>query len=161
MAKKAMWLTKETPFVHIRCKRNLGWLYWCRSKTVIASQAFAKISMRLVPNQEWEHITELFTKHFKSIAPDSVCVTPITEVRAVTPSVTRPLTWLIRRLLSSGYSCSFWRKYSYCSFVWKELKAKQSYWFDSDAIHSKRTFRIFNYLKGMKLFRCFTNILLS
>jgi acetylornithine deacetylase/succinyl-diaminopimelate desuccinylase-like protein len=38
------------------------------AKTVIASQAFAKISMRLVPNQEWEHITELFTKHFKSIA---------------------------------------------------------------------------------------------
>jgi hypothetical protein len=28
--------------------------------------------MRLVPNQEWEHITELFTKHFMSIAPDSV-----------------------------------------------------------------------------------------
>jgi hypothetical protein len=28
-------------------------------------KAFAKISMRLVPNQEWEHITELFTKHFK------------------------------------------------------------------------------------------------
>jgi acetylornithine deacetylase/succinyl-diaminopimelate desuccinylase-like protein len=25
------------------------------AKTVIASQAFAKISMRLVPNQEWEH----------------------------------------------------------------------------------------------------------
>jgi acetylornithine deacetylase/succinyl-diaminopimelate desuccinylase-like protein len=35
------------------------------AKTVIASQAFAKISMRLVPNQEWEHITELFTKHFR------------------------------------------------------------------------------------------------
>jgi acetylornithine deacetylase/succinyl-diaminopimelate desuccinylase-like protein len=39
-----------------------------QGKTVIASQAFAKISMRLVPNQEWEHITELFTKHFMSIA---------------------------------------------------------------------------------------------
>ena len=39
------------------------------AKTVIASQAFAKISMRLVPNQDWEEITELFTKHFMSIAP--------------------------------------------------------------------------------------------
>jgi hypothetical protein len=38
-------------------------LYWWRCKTVIASQAFAKISMRLVPNQDWEQITELFTKH--------------------------------------------------------------------------------------------------
>jgi hypothetical protein len=61
-----MWLTKLHSS-HIGCKRNLGWLYWCR-ETVIASQAFAKISMRLVPNQEWEHITELFTKHFMSIA---------------------------------------------------------------------------------------------
>ena len=34
------------------------------AKTVIASKAFAKISMRLVPNQDWEEITELFTKHF-------------------------------------------------------------------------------------------------
>jgi acetylornithine deacetylase/succinyl-diaminopimelate desuccinylase-like protein len=31
-------------------------------------QSIAKISMRLVPNQDWEHITELFTKHFTSIA---------------------------------------------------------------------------------------------
>jgi hypothetical protein len=35
----------------------------------LSSQAFAKISMRLVPNQEWEQITELFTKHFMSLAP--------------------------------------------------------------------------------------------
>jgi acetylornithine deacetylase/succinyl-diaminopimelate desuccinylase-like protein len=37
--------------------------YIGEGKTVIASQAFAKISMRLVPNQDWEQITELFTKH--------------------------------------------------------------------------------------------------
>jgi hypothetical protein len=36
-------------------------------------KSFAKISMRLVPNQEWEHITELFT-NISSIAPDSVTV---------------------------------------------------------------------------------------
>lgn len=44
------------------------------SKTVIASKAFAKISMRLVPNQTPEEITELFSKHFRSIAPKSVKV---------------------------------------------------------------------------------------
>jgi acetylornithine deacetylase/succinyl-diaminopimelate desuccinylase-like protein len=44
------------------------------SKTVIASKAFAKISMRLVPNQTPEEVTELFTNHFKSIAPKSVKV---------------------------------------------------------------------------------------
>src|SRR5690554_3624812 len=44
------------------------------AKTVIASQAFAKISMRLVPDQDWEKITELFKNHFESIAPEGVRV---------------------------------------------------------------------------------------
>jgi len=44
------------------------------AKTVIASKAHAKISMRLVPGQDWEVISDLFTKHFKSIAPESVSV---------------------------------------------------------------------------------------
>ena len=37
------------------------------AKTVIASQAFAKISMRLVPNQDPTKITNLFKSHFESI----------------------------------------------------------------------------------------------
>jgi len=44
------------------------------AKTVIASKAYAKISMRLVPNQDWHEITDLFVKHFESIAPKSVKV---------------------------------------------------------------------------------------
>ena len=44
------------------------------AKTVIASKAYAKISMRLVPNQDWEEITELFKKHFENIAPNAVKV---------------------------------------------------------------------------------------
>lgn len=44
------------------------------AKTVLPGKAFAKISMRLVPNQDWEKISELFTKHFESIAPKSVKV---------------------------------------------------------------------------------------
>ena len=44
------------------------------SKTVLPSKAFAKISMRLVPNQTSDEITELFKKHFESIAPPSVKV---------------------------------------------------------------------------------------
>ena len=61
------------------------------AKTVLPSKAFAKISMRLVPHQTDEEITELFTKHFESIAPPGVKV----EVRphhggapAVTPTDT-------------------------------------------------------------------------
>ncbi len=44
------------------------------AKTVIPSKAFAKISMRLVPYQTPEEITEKFTKYFEKIAPDTVKV---------------------------------------------------------------------------------------
>lgn len=42
------------------------------AKTVLPSKAYAKISMRLVPNQNSDQITELFKEHFKAIAPESV-----------------------------------------------------------------------------------------
>jgi len=42
------------------------------AKTVIPSKAHAKISMRLVPDQNPEEITKLFTEHFNEIAPKSV-----------------------------------------------------------------------------------------
>lgn len=44
------------------------------SKTIIPSTAHAKISMRLVPNQDCDKIAKLFTRHFKSIAPKGVRV---------------------------------------------------------------------------------------
>jgi acetylornithine deacetylase/succinyl-diaminopimelate desuccinylase-like protein len=44
------------------------------AKTVLPSKAQAKISMRLVPHQVSEEITELFMNHFQKIAPKSVKV---------------------------------------------------------------------------------------
>ncbi|QZE14389.1 dipeptidase [Halosquirtibacter laminarini] len=44
------------------------------AKTVLPSKAFAKISSRLVPNQEHEKIAQLFKAHFESIAPKSIKV---------------------------------------------------------------------------------------
>lgn len=44
------------------------------AKTVLPSKAYAKISMRLVPHQSSNEITELFTNHFRSIAPKHVNV---------------------------------------------------------------------------------------
>ncbi|WP_075348748.1 dipeptidase [Algoriphagus marinus] len=44
------------------------------AKTVLPSKASAKISMRLVPDQDWREIAEIFENHFKSIAPASVKV---------------------------------------------------------------------------------------
>ncbi|MFI3317156.1 MAG: dipeptidase [Rikenellaceae bacterium] len=49
------------------------------TKTVIPSKASAKISMRLVPNQDYHKIGELFERHFRRIAPSSVKV----EVKAL------------------------------------------------------------------------------
>lgn len=44
------------------------------AKTVLPSKAFAKISMRLVPNQDSHNISEIFKKHFETVAPKSVTV---------------------------------------------------------------------------------------
>jgi acetylornithine deacetylase/succinyl-diaminopimelate desuccinylase-like protein len=44
------------------------------AKTVLPSKAYAKISMRLVPNQDHKEISKLFEAHFKAIAPSSVKV---------------------------------------------------------------------------------------
>ena len=44
------------------------------AKTVLPSKAYAKISMRLVPNQNSKEITKLFENHFKNIAPPYVKV---------------------------------------------------------------------------------------
>jgi acetylornithine deacetylase/succinyl-diaminopimelate desuccinylase-like protein len=57
------------------------------AKTVLPSKASAKISMRLVPNQDSATITELFTKHFQAIAPPSVKV-KVTPHHGGQPAVT-------------------------------------------------------------------------
>jgi acetylornithine deacetylase/succinyl-diaminopimelate desuccinylase-like protein len=57
------------------------------AKTVLPSKAHAKISMRLVPNQNSKEITRLFTEHFKSIAPETVKV-KITPHHGGEPAVT-------------------------------------------------------------------------
>ena len=44
------------------------------AKTVIGSKVNAKISMRLVPNQDPEKITKMFVEYFESLAPDGVKV---------------------------------------------------------------------------------------
>jgi acetylornithine deacetylase/succinyl-diaminopimelate desuccinylase-like protein len=131
------------------------------AKTVIASQAFAKISMRLVPNQEWEHITELFTKHFMSIAPDSVTVkvtphhggqgyvTPIDSVGYKAANMAYTETFGVPAIpVRSGGSIPI------VALFEKELKSKtilMGFGLDSDAIHSPNEhFGIFNYLKGIE-----------
>jgi acetylornithine deacetylase/succinyl-diaminopimelate desuccinylase-like protein len=49
------------------------------AKTVLPSKAYAKISIRLVPDQQSARVAKLFAKHIRSIAPKTVKV----EVRAL------------------------------------------------------------------------------
>lgn len=44
------------------------------SKTVLPSKAYAKISCRLVPHQQHDEISRLFTEYFESLAPECVQV---------------------------------------------------------------------------------------
>ena len=44
------------------------------AKTVLPSKAYAKISMRLVPNQDSKKIDHLFINHLKNIAPEGIKV---------------------------------------------------------------------------------------
>ncbi len=57
------------------------------AKTVLPSKAYAKISMRLVPDQDPQIISDLFAKHFESIAPKSVKV-KVTAHHGADPAVT-------------------------------------------------------------------------
>lgn len=131
------------------------------AKTVIASKAFAKISMRLVPNQINEEITALFVKHFESIAPKSVKV-KVTPHHGGQGYVT-PIDSIGYQAASKAYEDAFGitpipvrsgGSIPIISLFEKELKSKtimMGFGLDSDAIHSPNEhYGVFNYLKGIE-----------
>ncbi|QRM88309.1 dipeptidase [Lacinutrix sp. WUR7] len=131
------------------------------AKTVIASQAFAKISMRLVPNQDWKEITQLFKKHFESIAPKGVTV-KVTPHHGGQGYVT-PIDSIGYKAASKAYTDTFGKtpipqrsggSIPIVSLFEKELKSKtilMGFGLDSDAIHSPNEhFGVWNYLKGIE-----------
>ena len=131
------------------------------AKTVIASKAYAKISMRLVPDQDPDEITELFTTYFKSIAPKGVRV-KVTPHHGGHPYVT-PIDNIGYMAANKAYSETFGvpaipqrsgGSIPIVALFEKELGSKtilMGFGLDSDAIHSPNEhFGIFNYLKGIE-----------
>jgi acetylornithine deacetylase/succinyl-diaminopimelate desuccinylase-like protein len=131
------------------------------SKTVLPSKAYAKISMRLVPNQTEQEITEKFTKHFKKIAPKGVRV----EVHPhhggapyVTPTGSKAYNAAVEALKESfGREPVPTRSGGSIPIValFEEVLGVKSilmgFGLDTDAIHSPNEhFGIFNFNKGIE-----------
>lgn len=131
------------------------------AKTVIASKAYAKISMRLVPNQDSATITRLFKAHFERIAPSSVsvkvtphhggeaAVTPIDSKAYLAASRAMEETFGKKPVpVRSGGSIPIVASFE------KILGLKTvlfGFGLDSDAIHSPNEhYGVFNYFKGIE-----------
>lgn len=131
------------------------------AKTVLPSEANAKISMRLVPNQDPDKITELFTEYFKSIAPDTVIV-EVHPHHGGRPAVT-PVDSVAYRAASKAMARSFGKEPIPVRgggsipivAMFKEILGVDSilmgFGLDSDAIHSPNEhYGLFNYYIGIE-----------
>ncbi|MEW6468253.1 MAG: dipeptidase [Bacteroidota bacterium] len=131
------------------------------AKTVLPSKAFAKISMRLVPNQNSLKVARLFEKHFRSLAPKSVRV-KVSFHHGGEPVVT-PTDSIGYRAASKAMETTFGKKpipvraggsIPIVALFKAELgldSILMGFGLDSDNIHSpNEKFGIFNYLKGIE-----------
>jgi acetylornithine deacetylase/succinyl-diaminopimelate desuccinylase-like protein len=136
------------------------------AKTVLPSKAYAKISMRLVPNQNPDKITALFTNYFTSIAPKSVTVavkphhggepalTPTDSPAYKAARLSFEEVWGKTPIpMRSGGSIPI------VSLFEKELGLKtvlMGFGLDEDAIHSpNESYRVENYLLGIETIAAF------
>jgi acetylornithine deacetylase/succinyl-diaminopimelate desuccinylase-like protein len=131
------------------------------AKTVIASKAFAKISMRLVPHQNSGKISILFKNYFESIAPPSVKV-KVTALHGGEPVVT-PSKSIAYKAASMAMEATFGKKpipvrsggsIPIVAMFKSELgldSVLMGFGLDSDAIHSPNEhYGVFNFLKGIE-----------
>lgn len=131
------------------------------AKTVLPSKAFAKISMRLVPNQDSDTITKLFTKHFKKIAPPGVTV-KVSPHHGGTPAVT-PTNTPEYKAAAMAMEKTFGKKplpqrsggsipiVALFEKVFGVKSVLLGFGLDSDDIHSPNEhFGLFNFYKGIE-----------
>jgi len=142
---------------------NGMWSGWTGegAKTVLPSKAFAKVSMRLVPNQNPKKIAELFAQHFENIAPDYVKV-KVRDLHGGEPAVT-PTDSIAYQAASKAMEDTFGKKpiptrgggsIPIVALFEKELGLKtvlMGFGLNSDDIHSPNEhYGIFNYYKGIE-----------
>lgn len=87
------------------CNGIVGGFTGKGAKTIIPSNASAKISMRLVPNQNPQKMEKLFTKYIKKIAPDYVDV-KITSIHGGSPFIAKlnqPIMKVAAKAMSSAF----------------------------------------------------------
>ena len=131
------------------------------AKTVIASKAYAKISMRLVPNQKSEKITELFQQHFTEIAPKGVTVkvTPHHGGEAYVSPIDDPGYLAASKAMTNTFGKTpvpvrSGGSIPIVALFEKELGLKSilmGFGLDSDAIHSPNEhYGVFNFFKGIE-----------
>ncbi|RSK23869.1 dipeptidase [Hymenobacter metallilatus] len=131
------------------------------AKTVIASKAYAKISMRLVPHQTSDEITALFQKHFESIAPSGVTVV-VKPHHGGEPVVT-PTDSVAYKAAADAMETTFGKRpiptrgggsIPIVAMFKSELGLDTvllGFGLDSDAIHSPNEhYGVFNFLKGIE-----------
>lgn len=131
------------------------------SKTVLPSKAYAKISMRLVPNQTADKITELFSAHFTRIAPPGVKV-KVTPHHGGNPYVT-PIDSDEYKAAAMAMKESFGKdpvptrgggSIPIVALFEEVLQVKTvllGFGLDSDAIHSPNEhYGLFNFYKGIE-----------
>ena len=131
------------------------------AKTVLPSKAYAKISMRLVPDQNSKEITKLFIDHFNSIAPPQVKV-KVTPHHGGEPAVT-PIDSIAYKAAENAYEEGWGKKpiptrdggsIPIVALFEKELGLNSillGLGLDSDAIHSpNESFGVDNFLKGIE-----------
>jgi acetylornithine deacetylase/succinyl-diaminopimelate desuccinylase-like protein len=131
------------------------------AKTVLPSKAYAKVSMRLVPNQSSEKITKLFENHFKSIAPKYVKV-KVTNLHGGEAAVT-PTDTVAYKAASKAMEKTFGKapipqrtggSIPIVTMFERVLNTKSvlfGFGLDSDSIHSPNEhYGLFNYYKGIE-----------
>ena len=136
------------------------------AKTILPSRASAKISMRLVPNQNSKKIDRLFEEHFKSIAPAGVNVS-VKSLHGGEGYVS-PIDTPEYQAASKAMENTFGKKpipvrsggsIPIISTFEKVLGVKSillGFGLDSDAIHSpNENFPLFNFYKGIETIHLF------